>query len=158
MEKKIKITELVAFILKHMTAEEALTKLMASQVQHYEKLKLEKQPADNPEAVSPYFIIIAAAMDLGWQFMIETGENRPIIRGLSVGSEDYLDDLFCNKELLQQAWTESATATATRENGYPAKSFDDFYNELIKKREQNREKNKEAKEQGDVAKGSEGDS
>ncbi len=90
--KNIKVTDFVQFILKHMTAEQALTKLLASQLTHYEKLKIDKQPADNPENVSPYFIMVAAAMDMGWQIAIE--EDHEIIRGLSMGSEDYLKDLF----------------------------------------------------------------
>ena len=91
-ERKVKVTEFVEFILKHMTAEEALLKLMASQLKHYEKLKLEKQPEDNPEIVSPYFIIVAAAMDLGWGIAVE--ENHNVVRGLTVGTPDYIDTIF----------------------------------------------------------------
>lgn len=91
-EGKIKVTEFVEFILKHMTAEEALHKLLASQLDHYEKLKLEKQPEDNPETVSPYFIIVAAAMDLGWGIAVE--ENHDVVRGLTVGTPDYMDSIF----------------------------------------------------------------
>src|SRR5688572_28428295 len=91
-EQKIKLTAFVDFILTKMTAKEALIKLMATNMQHYEKLKLEKQPEDNPEMVSPYFILINAAMDLGWDFAIEKDHN--IIRGLSVGTQEYFEDLF----------------------------------------------------------------
>jgi hypothetical protein len=91
-EQKIKITAFVDFILTKMDAREALIKLMATNIHHYEKLKLEKQPEDNPEMVSPYFILINAAMDLGWDFAIE--KNHEIIRGLSVGTKEYFEDLF----------------------------------------------------------------
>ena len=80
-EQKIKITAFVDFILTKMDAKEALTKLIATNTHHYEKLKLEKQE-DNPEMVSPYFILVAAAMDLGWDLAIE--KNHPTIRGISV--------------------------------------------------------------------------
>lgn len=96
MERKIKLKDFVEHILKHMTAEEALTKLIATQVSHYEKLRLEKQPEDNPETVSPYFIIMAAALDLGWQIAFE--ENHDKIRGLSLGTDEYMKTLFEHKK------------------------------------------------------------
>lgn len=93
MEKTIKLTDLVQHILKHMTAEEALMKLLATQVSHYEKLKLEKQPEDNPETISPYFILVNAALDLGWDIMIEDEKKSTTIRGIAVGTREYLHDL-----------------------------------------------------------------
>jgi hypothetical protein len=97
-EKKIKIEEFVDFILTRMDAKEALMRLLATQISHYEKLKLEKQPEDNPEQISPYMILIAATLDLGWNFAIETGDNSKVVRGLCVGTEDYLNTIFKNEQ------------------------------------------------------------
>lgn len=92
-EKKISVKELAEHICKQMPAQRALEILLASQMKHYQKLKLEKQPEDNPEEVSPYFIIVAAALDMGWGIMIEKGDDDAIIRGLTIGTEDYIKDL-----------------------------------------------------------------
>ena len=93
-EGKIKISDFVKYITQHMSAEEALTKLLATQINHYEKLKLEKQPEDNPETVSPYLIMTLAAFDLGWLLSVEDEKKSSVIRGLSMGSEEYLKELF----------------------------------------------------------------
>lgn len=90
----MKIKEFVDHILKHMDAREALEKLMATQLSHYEKLKLEKQPEDNPEQISPYFILVAAALDLGWGIAIEKGDKKDIVRGMVVGTDDYMNHIF----------------------------------------------------------------
>jgi len=94
----MKVKEFVDHILKHMDAREALEKLVATNTAHYEKLKLERQPEDNPEEVSPYFILCQAALDLGWGIMIEKGDNKDIIRGLVVGTDDYMKHIFKTKE------------------------------------------------------------
>jgi hypothetical protein len=98
MEKKIKAQDLVDFLKTKMTAEEALLRLLATTIEHYQKLKLEKQPEDNPEAISPYMIIIAATLDLGWDFAIEGGDNSKILRGLSIGTEDYFKSIFGDEQ------------------------------------------------------------
>jgi len=81
----MKVSELKEHILKHMTAEEALTKLLEGQVASYEKLKFDKG-----KEVHPILIISMAAMDLGWIMAIEKDHEN--IRGISVGTEDYMKD------------------------------------------------------------------
>lgn len=94
-EKTMKVKELVDHILKHMTAEEALAKLLATQVEQYEKLKVNLDKIDQPGG-SPYFIIIQAAMELGWDFMIE--KDPETIRGLSIGTKEYFEALGAKKK------------------------------------------------------------
>ena len=88
------VEELVAYILKHMTAEEALTKLLGTQIEVFEEQMAEAE-AENGRRGSPYFTIIQAAKVLGWDFAIEHQEKEDgIVRGLAVGTPEYLDSLF----------------------------------------------------------------
>jgi hypothetical protein len=87
--------ELRDYLLTKMTAEEALLKLLQNHVEHYEKLKVQmdnEQEGDNTG--SPIMIIAAAAMDLGWQLAIENGEPDAPVRGLCVGTGEYLDKIL----------------------------------------------------------------
>lgn len=83
----MKVSELKEHILKHMTADEALTKLLEGSLMSYEKLKFEVN-----KEVHPILVITYAAMDLGWTLSIE--KNSEDIRGLSVGTKEYIEDLF----------------------------------------------------------------
>jgi len=84
--------ELRDFILTKMTAEEALLKLLQSHVEHYEKLKVQMENAEEGDNQgSPIMIIAAAAMDLGWQIAVENSEEDAPVRGLCVGTGAYLD-------------------------------------------------------------------
>lgn len=90
----MKVKELVDYVLEHMSAEEALTKLISTQVNHYEQLKLENED-NNPEMISPLFIIIAATKELGWNIAIEKND---IVRGLTIGTDEYMKEIFENKK------------------------------------------------------------
>ena len=84
------VDELYDYITHYMTPEEALKKLLATQIQSYEKLKLQEG-----EANSPYFIICAAAFDLNWSLSIEN--NKEVIRGIMVGTDEYLNEFINTK-------------------------------------------------------------
>lgn len=93
MEKGIKVKDFYDHILKHMTAEEALMKLLEGPLRSYEKLKFD----ENGQEVHPVLIISAAAMDLGWNFAVEKGQEH--VRGLCVGTQEYIDTVLkSNKE------------------------------------------------------------
>ena len=82
--------ELYDYILKHMTAEEALMKLLESSLVNYEKLKFE-----SPEkAVHPIMIVTFAAFDMDWGLVIEGADKQKNMRGMSIGNKEYMDDLF----------------------------------------------------------------
>jgi len=83
------IQEFYDYITKYMTAEEALKKLLLTYCKQYKKLKAIKGQDGNPVC-----IIAAAAMDLGWIIAVE--KNKEEIRGLSVGTQEYLDSIFKN--------------------------------------------------------------
>lgn len=95
-EKKSGLTAkaLMENILKHMTAEQALEKLLQSSLIQYERLKM--PDGDQAEPVHPIFIISMAAMDMGWEFAIPNDENNPNsqMTGMVVGTADYMQKIF----------------------------------------------------------------
>lgn len=89
------VKELYDYITKHMTSEQALMKLLEGSIIEYEKLKFD----DKQKAVHPLIIISMAAADLGWDMVIENEEvSGDVIRGIVVGTEDYLKTIFPSKE------------------------------------------------------------
>lgn len=87
----MKVKELYDHIVKHMTPEEALMKLLSSSLVNYEKLKFNKG-----EEIHPEIIIVMAAMDLGWDVAVEN--NKEIIRGFVMGTKEYMNERFKDKE------------------------------------------------------------
>lgn len=86
--------EFYDYITKHITPEQALMKMLESSLINYEKLKFDS----NAQSVHPVLVMSMAAMDLGWQLAIETGDEHKEIRGLSVGTQEYMDELFKKPE------------------------------------------------------------
>ncbi len=82
----MKPKEFYAYITKHMTAEEALMKLLESSTIQYEKLKFD----DKNQPVHPVFIMAYAAMDMGWEMVIRQGEGN--VDGMVTGSEEYIKE------------------------------------------------------------------
>lgn len=73
-----------------MSAEEALLKLLQGPLIQYEKLKFSSQE----ESVHPEMIIAMAAMDRGWKIAIEKSPDHEHLRGISVGTAEYLQQCF----------------------------------------------------------------
>lgn len=84
------VKEFYDFITKHMTAEEALMKLLEGNVMEYEKLKF----SEKGKEIHPVHLIALAAMDMGWNFTIEGKEVSENIEGLCIGNDKYLERLF----------------------------------------------------------------
>ena len=86
---KMSITELYKHITKHMSAEDALMRLLEGHVITYEKLKF-----NEGDEIHPIMLISMAAFEMGWQIAIpKSGEDDEVI-GLTVGTKEYLEDLF----------------------------------------------------------------
>lgn len=77
------------YILTQMSAEEALLRLLEGPLGQYEKLKFD----ESGEPVHPLLIMSMAAMDLGWNFAIEKGRDEEEVRGLIVGTDEYMKKL-----------------------------------------------------------------
>jgi hypothetical protein len=84
------VQEFYDYITKHMTAEEALKKLLEGTLRTYEHLKFDNQE----EAVHPTMIIAMAALDMGWSMAIPDGGDDDILKGMTIGTDEYLDELF----------------------------------------------------------------
>lgn len=112
-EKKMTVQELVDYITSKMDAREALEKILASQVSSYEKLKNrifsekgESLVDEEASDISPLVIISAAALELGWGLAIENDseENQGKLRGLVIGTEDYMRHILEEKKNLNDEY------------------------------------------------------
>lgn len=85
------VAALKDYILKHMTAEQALERLLSGSLIEYEKLKFTSED----KAIHPEILIAMAAMELGWQLMIEAPKEDEdgggMVIGMVVGTEDYMN-------------------------------------------------------------------
>ena len=84
--------ELYDHIVKHMTPEQALIKLLEGSIIAYEKLKFDSQH----EAVHPVIVMSMAALDMGWDLAIEKTDDdgKADMRGMVVGTPEYIDSIF----------------------------------------------------------------
>lgn len=85
VKEGITVDKFYEFILSKMSAEQALKLLLVGSTLSYEKLKF-----DGEKKVHPIIIIALAAMDLKWDIALE--EDVENIRGLTVGTEEYIND------------------------------------------------------------------
>ena len=80
-------------ITEHMTPEEALLKLLEGHVRTYEKLKFPEG-----EEIHPLMVATMAAIDMGWSMALpESGEDEEV-RGIIMGTEDYLEEILARPE------------------------------------------------------------
>lgn len=87
------VQEFKDYILKFMTADEALIKLLEGPLGQYEKLKFD--PSGEP--VHPIIIMTMAAMELGWNLSIEKDPEE--VHGLTCGDEGYFARMFPEEKL-----------------------------------------------------------
>lgn len=82
--------ELYDHITKHMTAEEALMKLLEGHLLTYENLKY-----NEGEELHPVMLVAMAALDMNWSMAIPKEKNEDdILNGMAIGTQEYLDDVF----------------------------------------------------------------
>ncbi len=86
-QKTITVDDFYSHIMKFMTAEEALKKLLQSSLINYKHLKFKKGKEIHPE-----FVIVNAALELGWCISVE--KDEPVVRGMTIGTEEYIKKLF----------------------------------------------------------------
>jgi len=80
--------EFYDYITSHMTAEQALMKLLEGSVLTYENLKLREG-----EQVHPTMIMAMAALDMGWSLAIQ-GSDDEDVKGMIVGTDEYLEEVL----------------------------------------------------------------
>ena len=74
-------------ITKQISPEEALKRILQGTIPQYQKLRAVAGEDGYPEA-----IIACAAFELGWEIAVEG--DKEDLRGLSVGTAEYLDALL----------------------------------------------------------------
>lgn len=89
-ERKMSVNELYDFIVKRMSPEEALKKLLTSSLVKYDHLKFKT----TEEMVHPEIIIAMAALDLGWDIAIQQGDKDAPVDGMVLGTSDYITGIF----------------------------------------------------------------
>ena len=86
------VKEFYDYITKHMTAEQALMKLLEGQVMEYEKLKFSQEEY----AIHPLLLIAMAAQDMGWNIAIPEPKDDPDadVIGIMCGTEEYMKTML----------------------------------------------------------------
>lgn len=87
--------EMYDYILTQMTAEEALRSLLRADVLAAGKMQYDMRDIEIPDGMRPFSLIVLAAKMLGWDFALEEGEEN--MRGISIGTKEYLEELFKNR-------------------------------------------------------------
>ena len=76
--------ELYDYIVKRVSPEEALMRLLESASIQYEKLKFDKD-----SQVHPVIIITMAAFDMGWNIVIDKDSEE--VNGIMTGTDEYIE-------------------------------------------------------------------
>jgi hypothetical protein len=86
------VKELYDHILKHMTAEQALMKMLEGTVIEYQKLKFSEEGKE----IHPEMLIVMAVLDRGWNMAIPDPKGNPDgeLPGMIVGTQEYIDDVL----------------------------------------------------------------
>jgi len=79
--------ELYDHITAHMTAEEALKKLLEGHIRTYEHLKFNKG-----DEIHPIMVASMAALDMGWNLAIPDGRDDEEVKGMMIGTPEYLEE------------------------------------------------------------------
>lgn len=93
------VKELYDHILKSMTAEEALMKILQGHMLTYEHLKFKEG-----EEIHPIMVASMAALDMGWSLAIPDGKDDEEVQGMMIGTNEYLEEqLDSDEERLLEA-------------------------------------------------------
>lgn len=87
------VQETFDHITKHMTAEQALMKLLEGHIRTYERLKF-----NEGEELHPLMVVSMAALDMGWDIAIPNGKDDEEIQGMAMGTPEYFEELFAGDD------------------------------------------------------------
>ena len=79
-------------ITAHMSAEEALMKLIEGHLRTYESLKFVEN-----EEIHPIMVASMAALDMGWGMAIPDGKDDEEVQGMMIGTEEYIAEMLEKK-------------------------------------------------------------
>jgi hypothetical protein len=83
--------ELYDHIIKYMTPEQALMKLLEGHAVTYEHLKFKEG-----EEVHPTMLIAMATLDMGWNIAFPDNDLDTELDGMIVGTSEYIDKVLKN--------------------------------------------------------------
>jgi hypothetical protein len=83
------------YLLQHMTAEQALRKLLVGHLVEYQHLRFTAKG----EEVHPLMLVTMCAMEMGWNLALQNGGDDDEVQGLAIGTDDYLNKLFGTTEI-----------------------------------------------------------
>ena len=89
----MKVQEFYDHNTKHMSAEEALLKLLEGHLRTYEHLKF-----NEGEEIHPIIVASMAALDMNWNLAIPDGSDDEEVQGMMIGTEAYLDERLSGDE------------------------------------------------------------
>ncbi len=82
------VQELYDHILKHMTAEQALKKLLEGSLHEYQFLKFSEQGKE----IHPAMLIVMAAQEMGWDIAITSKDDSEELQGMILGTNAYINN------------------------------------------------------------------
>lgn len=88
----MKVQELYDYITKHMTAEQALMKLLEGSLHEYQILKF----SEDGKEIHPVMLIVMAAQEMGWDMAITNNDDNQEVEldGMIIGTSDYIDNVL----------------------------------------------------------------
>lgn len=87
------VTETYNYITRHMTAEQALMKLLKGHVRAYEHLKF-----NDGEELHPTMVASLAALDMGWDIAIPNNDPDSELQGMVIGTSEYINEIFAGED------------------------------------------------------------
>lgn len=90
-KQEMTVDQLYDYITSKMTMEEALKTLLSAQVERYTQMKLCEETTG---PINPIMIIATSAAEMGWDICIERDRPDELVRGMVVGTPEYIDKIF----------------------------------------------------------------
>lgn len=82
------VQELYDHILKSMTAEQALKKLLQGSLHEYQYLKFSAQGKE----IHPAMLVVMAAQEMGWDVAIPNTDPNADLDGMTIGTPAYINN------------------------------------------------------------------
>lgn len=82
------VQELYDHILKHMTAEQALKKMLEASLHEYQFLKF----SEAGKEIHPAMLVVMAAQEMGWVIAITSKDDNEELQGMIIGTNAYINN------------------------------------------------------------------
>lgn len=82
------VQELYDHILKHMTAEQALKKMLEASLHEYQYLRF----SEAGKEIHPAMLVVMAAQEMGWDIAIPNKDPEAELDGMTIGTPAYINN------------------------------------------------------------------